>query len=98
MLGGAAMIVNILAWAVFGLLAGIVAKFIGKQPERSDPMGILYTILLGIAGAIVGGFVSSQIFNWDTNAFSIAGFIVAVCGALLLLFIYRLVMTAGRQL
>jgi uncharacterized membrane protein YeaQ/YmgE (transglycosylase-associated protein family) len=90
------MIVNILVWAVFGLLAGVVAKFIGKQPERSDPMGIVYTILLGIAGAVVGGFVASQLFSSDINTFSIAGFAVAVAGALLLLFVYRLIRSAMR--
>jgi uncharacterized membrane protein YeaQ/YmgE (transglycosylase-associated protein family) len=92
------MIVNILLWALFGLLAGVVAKFIGKQPERSDPMGIVYTILLGIAGAVIGGFVASQLFNWDINTFSVAGFAVAVAGALLLLFVYRLVMSARSSL
>jgi len=91
------MIVNILVWALFGLLAGVVAKFIGKQPERSDPMGIVFTILLGIAGALIGGFVASQLFNWDINTFSIGGFVVAVAGALLLLFVYRLVMSARRS-
>jgi uncharacterized membrane protein YeaQ/YmgE (transglycosylase-associated protein family) len=91
------MIVNILVWAVFGLLAGVVAKFIGKQPERSDPMGIVFTILLGIAGAVIGGWVASQLFNWDINTFSIAGFAVAVGGALLLLFLYRLAMSARRS-
>jgi uncharacterized membrane protein YeaQ/YmgE (transglycosylase-associated protein family) len=90
------MIVNILVWALFGLVAGVVAKFIGKQPERSDSMGIVYTILLGIAGAVIGGFVASQLFNWDINTFSIAGFAVAVAGALLLLFVYRLVAAAMR--
>jgi uncharacterized membrane protein YeaQ/YmgE (transglycosylase-associated protein family) len=91
------MIVNILVWALFGLLAGVVAKFIGKQPERSDPLGIVFTILLGIAGAVIGGFVASQLFNWDINTFSIAGFCVAVGGALLLLFVYRLVLSARRS-
>ena len=91
------MIVNLLVWALFGLLAGVVAKFIGKQPERSDPMGIVFTILLGIAGAVIGGFVASQLFNWDINTFSIGGFVVAVAGALLLLFVYRLVMSARRS-
>jgi uncharacterized membrane protein YeaQ/YmgE (transglycosylase-associated protein family) len=91
------MLVNILVWALFGLLAGIVAKFIGKQPERNDAMGIVFTILLGIAGAVIGGFVASQLFNWDINTFSIAGFAVAVGGALLLLFLYRLAMSARRS-
>jgi uncharacterized membrane protein YeaQ/YmgE (transglycosylase-associated protein family) len=60
-------------------------------------MGILYTVLLGIAGAVIGGFVASQLFNWDINTFSIAGFAVAVAGALLLLFVYRLVTSAWRS-
>jgi uncharacterized membrane protein YeaQ/YmgE (transglycosylase-associated protein family) len=92
------MIVNILVWAVFGLVAGVVAKFIGKQPERFDAMGLLFTSLLGIAGAVVGGFVASQLFSWDINTFSIAGFAVAVAGALLLLFLYHLAMRLRRSL
>jgi uncharacterized membrane protein YeaQ/YmgE (transglycosylase-associated protein family) len=88
------MVINFLVWALFGLLAGIVAKFIGKQPAQSDPMGIVLTIVLGIAGAVLGGFIASQLFNWDINTFSIAGFAVAVGGALLLLFLYRLFMSA----
>jgi uncharacterized membrane protein YeaQ/YmgE (transglycosylase-associated protein family) len=92
------MIVNILVWALFGLLAGVVAKFIGKQPGRGDRMGIVFTILLGIAGAVIGGFVASQLFKWDINTFSIAGFAVAVAGALLLLFLYRLLMSTRRSL
>ena len=93
------MIVNILVWALFGLLAGVVAKLIVKQPlaNRADPVGILLTIVLGIAGALIGGFVASQLFNWDINTFSIGGFVVAVLGALLLLFVYRLVMSARRS-
>jgi uncharacterized membrane protein YeaQ/YmgE (transglycosylase-associated protein family) len=92
------MIVNLLVWAVFGLLAGAVANFIGKQPERADPMGIVFTILLGIAGAMVGGWLSSVLFNWDVNSFSIWGFAVAVAGALLLLFLYRALMSTRRAL
>ena len=88
------MIINVLAWALFGLLAGVVAKFIGKQPAGGDAMGILLTIVLGIAGAVVGGFISTNLFGWDVNSFSIQGFLVAVGGALLLLFLYHLVRAA----
>jgi uncharacterized membrane protein YeaQ/YmgE (transglycosylase-associated protein family) len=91
------MILNVLVWALFGLLAGVVARFIGKQPAQADPLGIVYTILLGIAGAIIGGFIANLLFPWDINTFSIAGFIVAVLGALLLLFVYRLVTSARRS-
>ena len=92
------MVMNLLLWAVFGLIAGVVAKFIGKQPERTDPLGLLTTALLGIAGALIGGFIASQVFGLDINTFSIAGFAVAVGGALLLLFLYRLMMSARRSL
>jgi len=91
------MVVNILLWCLFGLVAGVVAKFLGGERERTDPAGIALAIVLGIAGAVLGGWISSAIFNWDLNTFSILGFVVAVCGALLLLFLYRLVMTAGRR-
>jgi uncharacterized membrane protein YeaQ/YmgE (transglycosylase-associated protein family) len=90
------MLVNIVVWAVFGLLAGVVAKYIWRQPGHSHPMGILITIVLGIAGALVGGWVSSNVFNWDITTFSIPGFAVAVGGALLLLFLYRLLMSPGK--
>jgi uncharacterized membrane protein YeaQ/YmgE (transglycosylase-associated protein family) len=91
------MIVNILVWALFGLLAGVVAKFIFRQPGRGGPMGLLLTILLGVAGAVIGGYVASHLFEWDINTFSIAGFAVAVGGAVLLLFLYGLVMSATKS-
>jgi uncharacterized membrane protein YeaQ/YmgE (transglycosylase-associated protein family) len=86
------MVVNILVWALFGLLAGLVAKVLVKQPA-----GLVVTILLGIAGALLGGFISTRLFDWDVNTFSLAGFAVAVAGALLLLFLYRLLMSARRS-
>ena len=92
------MVMNLLVWALFGLIAGVVAKFIGKQPERTDPMGLLTTALLGIAGAVVGGWLSSVLFGWDVNSFSLAGFAVAVVGALVLLFLYSLLMSTRRAL
>jgi uncharacterized membrane protein YeaQ/YmgE (transglycosylase-associated protein family) len=92
------MITNILLWALLGLVAGIVAKFIGKQPGRNDPAGILLTIVLGIAGALLGGFISTQLFGWDVATFSIPGFAVAVGGALLILFLYHLLPTPRKSL
>jgi uncharacterized membrane protein YeaQ/YmgE (transglycosylase-associated protein family) len=90
------MIVNLLLWALFGLVAGIVAKFLFGKSERSDPTDILLTIVLGIAGAVVGGFVSTSVFGWNLDSFSIAGFAVAVAGALLLLFLYGMLQSARR--
>jgi uncharacterized membrane protein YeaQ/YmgE (transglycosylase-associated protein family) len=89
------MIVNILLWALFGLVAGIVAKFIsGRGTEFS---GMLLTMVLGIAGALVGGFVSTKLLNWDIDTFSIPGFAVAVAGALVLLFLYHMFQSRKRS-
>jgi uncharacterized membrane protein YeaQ/YmgE (transglycosylase-associated protein family) len=75
-----------LAWIVFGLLAGIVAKFL--MPGR-DPGGFIITILIGIAGAVIGGFISSALGFGAISGFDIRSMIIAVLGAVLLLFIYR---------
>ena len=88
------MLVNILLWALFGLLAGAVAQFI--MPGRS-PAGLLMTILLGIAGALLGGYLSSILLGWDISGFNFQSFAVAVGGALLLLIVYRLVSPAASR-
>jgi uncharacterized membrane protein YeaQ/YmgE (transglycosylase-associated protein family) len=85
------MLVNILLWALFGLIAGAVAQFI--MPGRSTT-GFLMTILLGIAGALIGGYLSSILFGWEITDFNFQSFVVAVAGALLLLMLYRLVAPA----
>jgi uncharacterized membrane protein YeaQ/YmgE (transglycosylase-associated protein family) len=90
------MVVNIGLWILFGLIAGVVAKFIGKEKERFDLAGLVGTGLLGIVGAVVGGYLSRVLLGWDVNSFSIIGLAVAVAGALLVLFLYHLVMGARR--
>ncbi len=75
---------SILGWAVFGLIVGAVAKF--AMPGR-DPGGVLVTMALGIAGALVGGFLGRSL-GWY-QAGQPAGFIMATVGAVLLLFVYR---------
>ena len=89
------MLLNILLWCLFGLVAGMVAHLImpGKGPGRSFGLGLVFTTLLGIAGAVVGGYVSSQLFGWDVNGFNLPSFGIAVGGALLLLILYRVVMS-----
>ena len=76
---------GILAWIVFGLIAGALAKFI--MPGK-DPGGIIITILIGIAGALVGGFIGSLLGLGDISGFNIGSLLLAIGGALLLLFIY----------
>jgi uncharacterized membrane protein YeaQ/YmgE (transglycosylase-associated protein family) len=94
------MVTNFLLWCLFGLIAGAVAQFImpGKDPGQSaDPKGFVITILLGIVGAVVGGWLSSQMFGWDVTGFNLSSFVIAIVGALLLLILYRLVTVAGRS-
>ncbi|MFO8239606.1 MAG: GlsB/YeaQ/YmgE family stress response membrane protein [Dissulfuribacterales bacterium] len=79
---------GILSWIVIGLIAGALAKFI--MPGK-DPGGIFITILIGIAGAFVGGFVGSFLGFGPVTGFNAGSLIVAVGGAVLLLFLYRLV-------
>ena len=78
---------SILIWILIGLVAGILGKMI--MPGR-DPGGIIVTILLGIAGAVVGGFIASALFGVDTGGFNIVTIIVATLGAILLLWLYRM--------
>ncbi|HNB26672.1 MAG TPA: GlsB/YeaQ/YmgE family stress response membrane protein [Alphaproteobacteria bacterium] len=77
---------GILSWILFGLLAGIVAKVI--MPGR-DPGGFIVTILLGVVGAFLGGFVAAQLGLGSVQGFDIRSFIIAVGGAILVLVIYR---------
>jgi uncharacterized membrane protein YeaQ/YmgE (transglycosylase-associated protein family) len=96
---GRAVVENFLLWCLFGLIAGAVAQFImpGRQPgESANPKGFLITIGLGILGAVVGGFLSSQLFNWDVTGFNLPSFAVAVVGALLVLVLYRVVTSSWR--
>jgi uncharacterized membrane protein YeaQ/YmgE (transglycosylase-associated protein family) len=75
-------------WVILGLIAGVLAKWI--MPGR-DPGGFIVTIILGIVGALVGGFISVQLGFGDVTGFNIGSIIIAVLGAILLLFIYRMI-------
>lgn len=77
---------GILSWIVLGLIAGVLAKAI--MPGR-DPGGFIVTILLGIAGAIVGGFIGTLIGFGDISGFDIRSLIIAIVGAIVLLALYR---------
>lgn len=77
---------GILAWIIFGLIAGALAKVL--MPGK-DPGGIVVTILIGIVGAVVGGFIGSQLGFGSVSGFDFRSFLVAVFGAMLLLVLYR---------
>ncbi len=77
---------GIIAWIVFGLIAGALAKWI--MPGK-DPGGLIMTMVLGIVGAMVGGFIGSAIGFGGISGFDIRSFALAVGGALLVLVGYR---------
>jgi len=79
---------GILSWIIFGLIAGALAKLI--MPGR-DPGGFIITILLGIAGAVVGGWIGTTLGFGTVNGFNLGSLGVAIVGALVLLAVYRAV-------
>ena len=76
---------GILGWVLFGLVVGVVAKLV--MPGK-DPGGIIITILLGIVGALLGGFIGQALGLYQTG--EPAGFIGATLGAILVLWVYRM--------
>ena len=78
---------GIIGWIIIGFIAGAIAKLL--MPGK-DPGGCLITILLGIAGALLAGFIGKSVGWYEQGA--AAGFIAAIVGAFIILFIYRLVM------
>lgn len=74
-----------LTWIIIGLIAGAIAKAI--MPGR-DPGGCIVTIIIGIAGAVLAGFLGQAVGWYEPG--EAAGFLAAIVGAVLILFIYRL--------
>ncbi|MEQ1911427.1 MAG: GlsB/YeaQ/YmgE family stress response membrane protein [Vicinamibacterales bacterium] len=75
---------GILGWIFFGLIVGVIAKLI--MPGR-DPGGFIVTVLIGIAGAVLGGLIGRMAGLYGPN--DAAGFIMSTVGAVVLLFAYR---------
>jgi len=95
--------VGIIGWIIFGLIAGLIAKAI--MPGR-DPGGCIITILIGIAGSVIGGFIGRALFGYgraygDARDLSQPGFLMslglAVVGAIILLALYRLIRGRSSQ-
>jgi uncharacterized membrane protein YeaQ/YmgE (transglycosylase-associated protein family) len=92
---------DVIAWIIFGLIAGAIAKAI---LPGSDPGGAIVTILIGIAGALLGGFLGRAILGYgridETGSITRPGFlmnlVLAVIGAIILLVCYRLI--RGRSM
>ena len=77
-----------IAWIVLGLVVGVIAKLI--MPGK-DPGGFIITILLGIAGAFVGGFIATRLGFGSVTGFDLRSLAIAVIGAFILLAIYRVI-------
>jgi len=77
---------SIIAWILFGLVVGVIAKLL--MPGR-DPGGFIVTILLGIAGALLGGFIGRALGFYGPGGR--AGWLMSIAGAIILLVLYRLV-------
>jgi uncharacterized membrane protein YeaQ/YmgE (transglycosylase-associated protein family) len=78
----------IIGWIIFGAIAGAIAKLL--MPGR-DPGGFIITVLLGIAGAVLGGYIGNALWgSTGASDWSIGSFALAIGGAILLLALYRL--------
>jgi uncharacterized membrane protein YeaQ/YmgE (transglycosylase-associated protein family) len=86
---------GILSWVLFGLIAGMLAKAIMPGPDYG---GIIVTILLGIVGAVVGGFLGTSLGFGTAEGFDLRSLAVAVVGGLVVLAVYRLVARQPVQL
>ena len=82
---------NILSWILFGLIVGIVANTIDPAPNRN---GIIGSMLLGIVGALVGGFIANLVFGMTVTGFNTTSFLVAIAGSLVLLFVGKTIRRA----
>ena len=87
------MSIGIISWIVIGLIAGILGKLI--MPGR-DPGGFLLTIVMGMIGALVGGFVVQLLGGRGVTGFNIWSILVATLGAIILLALYR-AFAGGRR-
>ena len=82
---------SIVAWIVFGIIAGFIAsKIVNKQGE-----GLIIDMVLGIVGAMVGGFLSTRLGFGAVDGFNISSMFIAVIGAILVLVIYHAI--TGRR-
>lgn len=82
------MIFNLIGWIVFGLIVGVIAKFLMPGNDSNNPFT---TILLGIAGSFVGGYLGSLLFgSKGENAARYGGWILSIVGAMILLILKRM--------
>jgi uncharacterized membrane protein YeaQ/YmgE (transglycosylase-associated protein family) len=85
---------TLISWAVFGLVIGLIARFLYPGPQN---MGFLATMILGIVGSFVGGFISFLFgFHPEQGAFHGAGWIMSIIGAMIVVWIGLFVGSRSR--
>ena len=83
---------GLLSWIVFGLIAGAIAKFL--MPGR-DPGGCIITIIIGVVGAVLGGWLATLLGFGGISGFDFRSFVIAVLGSIVLLILWRMI--SGRR-
>ena len=84
---------GLISWIVFGLIAGAIAKFL--MPGK-DPGGCIITMIIGVVGAVLGGFIATTLGFGGISGFDWRSLLIAILGALLLLLLWRLISRRGR--
>ena len=84
---------GIFTWILLGLIVGALAKFV---MPGDDPGGIIVTILIGIAGAFLGGFIGTTLGVGSVTGFNMVSILLAIGGAVILLVLYRLIKRPGQ--
>ncbi|HEX7007510.1 MAG TPA: GlsB/YeaQ/YmgE family stress response membrane protein [Alphaproteobacteria bacterium] len=79
---------GILSWIVLGLIAGAIGKLL---MPGDDPGGFIVTILIGVAGAVIGGFIATELGFGGIDGINVGSLVIAVLGSLVLLIAYRLI-------
>ena len=83
---------GLISWIVFGLIAGLIAKLI--MPGR-DPGGCIITVIVGVIGALLGGFMATRLGFGGISGFDWRSLFIAILGSLILLFVWRAI--SGRR-
>lgn len=87
---------GLLTWILIGLVAGFIAELILGGGSGIGLRGIIMTTLLGVVGAIVGGFVSVALGYGDVTGFNIRSLVIAVLGAIAVIVVFRAITSSGR--
>ena len=91
---------GVVAWLIFGLIAGAIAQLLvpGEDPGSGGLLGIVMTIVIGIAGALIGGWVGTQLGWGSVTSFDIRSLGLAILGAVILLVGLRVIRGGSRRL